>query len=109
MRSSLSLSLISSPLRSTVTVWSLPVKRKGVLQSGLTGEPGFAPQVRPPGLNPHGRRDRHLGLGHEGAVDVELGAPGSALPVGDVRRSGGLELEAQLVASLRYGLGEDTR
>jgi len=42
-------------------------------------------------------------------VDVELGAPGSALPVGDVRRSGGLELEAQLVASLRYGLGEDTR
>lgn len=52
--SSASGSLISSPLRSTVTVWIVPVNRNGPSYAVVTGEPGSAPHVSAPGLNKNG-------------------------------------------------------
>src|SRR3712207_77511 len=50
LRTWLSLSSISSPETSTVTLCRVPVNRNGDRYSGLTGEPGLAPQVSAPGL-----------------------------------------------------------
>jgi hypothetical protein len=54
IRISLSVSVMRSPLRSTVTLYSVPVNRNGARYSGVTGRPGLAPQVSPPGLKATG-------------------------------------------------------
>ena len=53
-RSSASGSAWSSPLTSTVTSWIVPVNVNGLVYSGVTGEPGLAPQVRIPGFSANG-------------------------------------------------------
>ena len=55
MRISLSLSWMTSPETSTVTLCSVPVNRNGDTQSGATGEPEATPQVIPPGLMMKGK------------------------------------------------------
>ena len=54
IRMLLSLSSIISPDTSTVTLCTVPVNRNGEFYSGVTGEPGLAPQVRAPGLMANG-------------------------------------------------------
>ena len=97
-RISASLSWITSPLTSNVTLWIVPVNSKGRLVErrdrragvGADGDPPRQPQAERRGVG-------EIGLTDELAVDVELGAAGSALAVGEVRRASHFEFEAQFV------------
>ena len=95
-RISLSVSVMRSPERSTVTVWRVPVNRNGAVQSVVMAEPGLA-AGEPAGVESDGGGDRELVLGDELAIEIQLGAAGGAFAAGDVGGGGGLEPKPQLV------------
>ena len=68
----------------------------------MTAKPGLAPQVRPPGIEEERRRIRDIGVSDQLAIDIELASPRRTMAMWHVRLAGWLELEAQLVATLRH-------
>jgi hypothetical protein len=55
-------------------VCSFPVNANGGWQSGVTGEPPLAPQMRLPGLNKSSLVLPEVDIANQLAVDVELGS-----------------------------------